>query len=472
MKLRGIFALVLCVLMAMGMAACSTQPAPAATQPTASSEPAASTEPAASAQPAPVGEKVHITYSFWGTPDEAATVQAVADTFNASQDRIEVEVIAIPNETYVTKLNTMATANELPDTGIMSEAGVLQFAQQGLLADISTMYGEGDAKPLDCVTFKYQDAPVAYSAANEILLLYYNKDMFDKAGIAYPPASADNAWTWDEFVSVAKQLTLDANGKTPNDADFDVNNIVQYGCMVENLTWQLEVWCRSNGAGFYNADGSAVTINDPAAVEALQKVADLYLVDHVAPLSTGTTDDGLQRSLIAGTCAMTTGGAWNVGTCLASARDEGLNYGVAVLPYMKDKVTICTGGPNVVFNQSKHPAEAMEWIKWYLQEENSWSLIESGIWMPILDKWYTDDELTHKWVDNPNFPPYEDYKSAVVDYAKNNAVSTSWYYVNNTNDFNTLLGSLLGEVWTGNMTAADAINNNLAALQAAYEGNG
>jgi multiple sugar transport system substrate-binding protein len=240
--------------------------------------------------------------------------------------------------------------------------------------------------------------------------------------------------------------------------------------MVENLTWQLEVWCLSNGSGFYNADGSKVIINESAAIDALQKIADLHLVHHVAPLSAGLTDDGVQRSLIAGTCAMTTNGAWNVGTSLASARNEGLDYGVAVLPYMKEKVTINTGGPHVVFSQTKHPKEAMEWIKWYMQEENSWALIESGIWMPILDKWYTDDELTRKWVENPNFPPYDEYKSAVVDYAKEYSKSTSWYYVNNTNDFNTLLGSILGEVWTGKMSAKQAIETNYPALVSAFKG--
>ena len=56
---------------------------------------------------------------------------------------------------------------------------VLQFAEAGLLADISNMYAEGDAKPLDSITFKASGTPVAYSAANEVLVLYYNKDMFD-----------------------------------------------------------------------------------------------------------------------------------------------------------------------------------------------------------------------------------------------------------------------------------------------------
>jgi multiple sugar transport system substrate-binding protein len=169
---------------------------------------------------------------------------------------------------------------------------------------------------------------------------------------------------------------------------------------------------------------------------------------------------------------MTTNGAWNVGTSLASARNEGLNYGVAVLPYMKEKVTLCTGGPNVVFSQSKHPEEAMMWIKWYAQEENSWPLIETGIWMPILEKWYTDETLTRKWVENPNFPPYEEYKSAVVDYAMGYAKSASWFKVNNTVDFNALLGSLLGDVWTGKKSAKDAITASYGDLVAAFKGNG
>jgi multiple sugar transport system substrate-binding protein len=419
------------------------------------------------------GGKVQVTYSFWGTPDEAAAVQKVADQFNGEQDKIEVKVMNIPHDTYIEKLNTMATAGELPDAGIMSEAGVLQFATNGYLADISGMYGAGESRPLESIAFKGPDGKtVAYSAANEVLVLFYNKDMFDKAGVSYPPAGADNAWTWDQFVAAAKRLTFDANGRTPNDAGFDPNNIVQYGAMVENLTWQLEVWALSNGGGFYNANGTQITIDQAAAVEAIQKVADLHLKDHVAPLSTGLTDDGIQRSLIAGTVAMATGGTWNVGTCLAQARDsEGLNYGIAVLPYMKQKVTICTGGPNVVFSQSKHPQEAMEWLKWYSKEENNWGLIETGIWMPILEKWYTDDALTRRWVGNPNFPPYNDYKAAVVDYAMKYSKSTSWYYVNNTVDFNNLLSSALGEVWSGNRTVKQVIDANINALRDAYRGN-
>ncbi len=414
-------------------------------------------------------DKVQLTYAFWGGEAEAKSTQETLDKFNGSQDRIEVSAMPIPWETYMEKLNTMATANELPDTAIMSEAGVLQLAEQGMLMNLSSMYDGADSKPLEQCAFTYEGNPVAYAVANNILTLFYNKDMFDTAGVPYPSNNVDEAYTWDEFVEVAKKLTLDSDGRTPNDEGFDKNSIVQYGAMVENLTWQLEVWCLSNGSGFYDDEGN-VTINDPAAIEAIQKIADLYLVHNVAPLSTGLTDDGVARSLVAGTCAMTTNGTWNIGTSLGEAKDEGLNYGIGVLPYMKEKVTINTGGPNVVFSQTEHPEEAMEFIKWYSQEENNWGLIESGIWAPVLESYYTDEALTKKWLENPNFPDYDDVKPVLVDYNSGYSKAASWGYVNNTVDFNDLLNSTLGDVWTGKTSVEDAINENIDFLKAANQG--
>ena len=399
-------------------------------------------------------DPVTITYSYWGTPDEAASVQAVADKFNAEHPDIKVEVMAIPNEEYVTKLNTMAAAGELPDCGIMSESGVLDFAEKGLLADISGMHEGKESMPLDSITFKKDGAPVAYSGANEILLLYYNKDMFDAAGLEYPSASEPMAW--DEFVALAKKLTIDANGKTAEEEGFDANNIVQYGCVVDNWTWQLEVWALSNGGRWISEDGKEVVINSPETIESIQKVADLTLVEHVMPYNAGLEDNGIQRSIVAGNVAMATGGAWNVGTSLPGVP---FKYGVARLPYMKESVTICTGGPQVVFSQSKHLDEAMEFISWYMQEENSWNLIETGIWMPILEEWYTNPEKTAQWIENPNFPPAEEYKPAVVDFAMEKAISANWYYAPHMTEFDEYLRSILGPVWDGSETAEEAINN-------------
>lgn len=421
-------------------------------------------------------EKVKITYAQWGNETETAATQAVADKFNASQDEIEVEVVKIDHDTYVTKLNAMATAGELPDTGIMSEAGVLKFAENGLLADIGNMYGENDAKPLDSLTFKYNGTPVAYSAANEVLNLWYNidllKEVCEKQGIdpatVTPPADADSAWDWDTFVKTAQTLTLDVNGNNALSPNFDPNNVDVYGCTVNTLPWQLEVWALSNGGGYFSEDGKQCTIDSDATVEALQKIADLSDVYHCAPPVTSAAN-ALESSLGSKKVVMATDGQWNVGTFLGPSAD--FEYGVGVLPYMKEKVTICTGGPNVVFLTTEHPDEAMTWLKWYYQEENSWSLIEAGTWMPILDSWYTDEEKINKWIDNDNFPEHDMYKSAVVDYAKNNSRSTAWYYVNGTEEFNATLDSVFSNVWSGDMTMKEAISQNKEELQSIFEEN-
>lgn len=465
------------VLAGCGSGASTDAAAPADTAAVADTDTAeeADADTAAPAEAADDG-KVHITYAQWGNDTETAATQEVADKFNSEQDAIVVEVLKIDHDNYVTKLNTMAAAGELPDTGIMSEAGVLNFAENGLLADISEMYEEGEAKPLESLTFKFDGTPVAYSAANEVLNLWYNidllKEVCEKQSLDLaemtPPASADGAWDWDTFVKVAQTLTLDTSGRNALDPNFDPENVDVYGCNVNSLPWQLEVWAKSNGGGYYSADGSTCIINSAETAEALQAVADLSLKYHCAPpVSSAST--ALSSSLGTEKIVMSTDGAWNVGTYLGP--DAQFEYGVGVLPYFKEKVTICTGGPNVVFSQTEHPEEAMTWLKWYYKEENSWSLIEAGTWMPILDSWYTDQAQTDKWISNPNFPEKEMYQTAVVDYARDNSQSTSWYYVNGTEEFNSTLDTVLSYIWTGDMTAQDALDQYFDELNGIFEEN-
>lgn len=418
--------------------------------------------------------KVHITYAQWGNDTETAATQVVADKFNAEQDKIFVEVLKIDHDNYVTKLNAMATAGELPDTGIMSEAGVLDFAENGLLYDISDMYGEKDAKPLNSLTFTFKGTPVAYSAANEVLNMWYNIDLLkqvcEKQNLNVadftPPASVDKAWDWNTFVKIAQTLTLDVNGKNALDPAFDPENIEIYGCNINTLSWQLEVWALSNGAGYFSEDGTKCTINAAETAEALQAIADLSLKYHCAP-EISDASNSLNTSLGTEKVVMSTDGAWNVGTFLGP--DAKFEYGVGVLPYFKNKVTICTGGPNVVFQQTKHPDEAMTWLKWYYQEENSWSLIQAGTWMPILESWYTDQELTDKWINNENFPEHDMYKSAVVDYARDNSKSAAWYHVNGTEEFNSTLTMALSYIWNGDKTAQEALDEYYDELNEIYE---
>ena len=271
--------------------------------------------------------RVHITYSFWGNQTEAESVQVALDAYNAMQDKVFVEPMQIPNEQYTETLVNYAIADQLPDCGMVNENAVLYFARNGVMADVSDMYAGEKLQPMDCITFKDGGTPVGYSSSNEILILYYNKDMFDAANEPYP--SADTPYTWDEFVEVAKRLTFDEAGKHPGEEGFNPEKIVQYGAFVNNWTWQMEVWALSNGGAWFSEDGKECLINSPEAIESIQKVADLALVEHVAPLNVIPEDNGIGVGIGSKTVAMTTDGTWRLGTDFPNL---GINYGIAPLP--------------------------------------------------------------------------------------------------------------------------------------------
>jgi multiple sugar transport system substrate-binding protein len=419
--------------------------------------------------------KTEITYMAWynTTESEAADIQKTLDKFNASQNDIHVSLIAVSWNDYNTKLNTMAAAKQLPDTCMMNEAMTIRYAAAGILADVSDMYSADEA-PLKSLAFTYKGKTVAYSCANEVLVTYYNKKLFDEARVSYPPASADKAWTWKEFVETAKKLTKDKNGKTPNDPGFDPKNIVTYGADFNRLSWMWPVLAVSNGGGIMSPDGKKLLLGTPETIEALQAIADLYLVHKVAP-SVGDKNNmpSLNVTLLTGKVAMATSGQWEIGVSLKNSLKDGLVYGVGVLPKMKKAVTYNTGGPFVVFKSSKNLAAAKKFVKWMSDEANegSWGLITGGIWMPVHKQYYASEAAIRKWADNPIHPPFEQYKTAVVDYALNNAVQVPWYYFPSYDKLDDLINSGMDAVWNGKMTAKQYITAILPKVKKLFDEN-
>jgi len=418
-------------------------------------------------------QKIEITYMAWynTTESEAADTQKVLDKFNASQDKIHVTLISVSRADYETKLNTMAAAKQLPDTCMMAEPMAIRYAAAGVLADVSDMYTAAEA-PLKSLAFTYKGKTVAYSCANEVLVIYYNKKLFDDAKVAYPPASADKAWTWTQFVDAAKKLTRDQNGKTPKDAGFDSKNIVTYGADFNRLGWMWPVLAVSNGGGVMSPDGQKLLLGSPETIEALQAIADLYLKDKVAP-SVGDKNamPSLDVTLLTGKVAMATSGQWEIGVSLKNSLKDGLEYGVGVLPKMKKAVTYNTGAPFAVFSSSKNLAAAKTFVKWISSEENGWELITGGIWMPVSLKWYSTEAAVRKWADNPVHPPFAQYKTAVVDYAMKNAVQVPWYYFPSYDKLDDMINSGIDAVWNGKQTAKAYITSILPKVQKLFDEN-
>ncbi|MCL2852940.1 MAG: extracellular solute-binding protein [Defluviitaleaceae bacterium] len=465
---HGIVKTFMLLVMILGLAACGT-----AAQPEPPAQPVDATVTQAQEQEPPAGgERVNITYAMWGDASEVEQVRQVIQQFESEQDWISVEVINIDRGDFEATLNTMAIAGNLPDTAIMAEPMVLNWAERGMLLPAGDMFAGFPEEPLEKLGFRWDGETVGYSVANELLLNFFNRDMFEAADVDVPPANVADAWSWDEFIDTARTMTLDTNGNNAHSPNFDPSNIVQYGVMFDPAIWMLEVWALANGGGWYDpADPFNVIIDQPAAVESLQMIADLHLVHNVSP-QFGTNIAATIETYLLENAAMYINGQWSVGVWLGPAQfSDGLNYGVGVLPSMQRNITMATGGVNVAFSTSQHQEAAREWLAWYAQVENSWAMIESGIWMPIFPIWYHDEAYMRRWAENPNFPPFEEYRSAVINYALTNAVPTSWYWVNNTELFNDVLSTALAPVWSGHSTAEEAINGAIGALRAANRGN-
>jgi len=441
-NLKRILGLLLCLMMIASVVACAAD------------------------DPAPEDDGVaQITYMFWGDEAEVENVTNLINQFNEEHPHIVVSPWPVDRAEIAAILTTLAAAGDLPDTGFMTEALTIPWAQAGFI-ESPEFVGE---TPRDAIAFTWEGETIAYSSCTVQLTMFYDIDRFDAAGVDMPPKTAADAWDWDEFVDAAKSLTFDTSGRDAHDPNFDRNNVEMYGFYLEPAVWQLELWTISNGGGFFNPDDwTDVIINSPESAEAIQRIADLHLVHGVMPRYGTWPADGIDTWFLEEDVAMAVNGSWSVGVWMSPARDEhGLNYSVAVLPTMGTSVTMSTGGLLVQYAGSDHPEAAAEWISWFV--ENQGFLIDIGIWMPRYQSMFTD-EAQMGWAQTPAFPPFEDFRTAVIDFSANYATPAAWHWVPNMEPFLDELATILGPVWSGDQTAQEALDAGRAALVAAVTG--
>jgi len=136
---------------------------------------------------------------------------------------------------------------------------------------------------------------------------------------------------------------------------------------------------------------------------------------------------------------------------------------------MKKAVTYNTGAPYGIFKPAKHLDASMDFIKWWADEKNQWEAITNGTLMPVMSKWYKDEAAMRQWVVSPPRPEFSLYKTAVIDYAMNNAIQVPWYYFNGYTGFNDILDSGIDAVWNGKATAKDYIAKIMPKLQKYFD---
>ncbi len=355
-------------------------------------------------------EPVTITYVTWAEGSEQADQEAAIQGFMDANPGVTVESQFVPYDDYHSKINTLIAANSTPDVYYINEYLAVDWGQKGVAADLAPMFEsigvDMDKTFIPNGLFKSAEGNV-YGVASGVVnqMLFFNKDMFDDAGIAYPPQDPAEAWSWDEFVEACKALTTDSAGLHPGDEGFNAQSTVAFG--TKNITFWLYMMptLYSNDAGFFSDDGMATGLDTPEAKEVLQAFYDLMYVDQVAP--TGATAEALpgNTQLFKNKqLATLIGGSWEY----LSFANEGIDVGLAPVPGFKRSTTIAFAAANQISATTEHPQEAVEFLYYFINPETNIRQVKSNF--PNLISWYEPENMS-KWTEGEVYS--EDFKTVV-----------------------------------------------------------
>jgi multiple sugar transport system substrate-binding protein len=351
----------------------NASPSGASTPAAASTSPASEPSAAPSAAPSDAGytgPDATITYSIWGDPQEIKNQQAIVDAFHATIPKITVKVTVSDWEPYWDKLQTSIAGGDAPDVFAMDGPLFPDYQTRDVLLDLKPFidrdgYDLGQLADQAVSDFKTPDGQFGVPRDLNVVALYYNKKMFDTAGIPYP----DDTWDWAKLVEVAKQLTLKgAGGKTS-----------QWGFYTESTDmenyWSELVW--QNGGDIISADHKTSLVGSDQAAGGIQFLQDLIWKHKVMPDAAIT--DALGDAFEQGQAAMEANGSWLVATHQAA----GLDFGIAPLPKgPAGQATSINPTGAVVYKGTKNPEAAWAFVKYLASPAAQTKLMELKASLP------------------------------------------------------------------------------------------
>ncbi|MCA9979212.1 MAG: sugar ABC transporter substrate-binding protein [Anaerolineales bacterium] len=249
---------------------------------------------------APTAVSRTTSFMVFGDPAEYQAYQELVAAFHAQNPDIQVTLTHVPSpQDYRTRLVTEFAAGDPPDITLMNYRRYASFAARGLLeplqpyVEASELVDTAAFYPITIEAFRWDGELMCLPQNISSLVVYYNADLFDMAGLAYP---ADD-WTWDEFVATAVALTQDHDG----DGQID-----QYGLGVDPSLFRLAPFVWQNGAVLVDDQQAPtrLTLTRPPAQEALQWFVDLRQVHGVVPGRVEEQSLDSESRFIAGQTAM------------------------------------------------------------------------------------------------------------------------------------------------------------------------
>lgn len=375
---------------------------------------------------------VTLTYGVW-SQDE--TMQALIDAFEEQNPGITVDLQVNPWNDFWTKLQVGAQGGTAPDAFWMLGDRFQVYAANDQLLPLGDAIDEAGVD-----LGVYPEALVDLFTLNDELYglpkdfdtvgLWYNKELFDAAGVEYPTAD----WTWDDVSTAAAQLTDPAAGV--------------YG-IAAPLNRQEGFYNTVAQAGGHILDGGSSGYDDPKTQEGIQFWTDL-VADGSSPTLEQFADTEAVAQFENGTVAMYYGGSFYAQRFYDNA-DLRAKIDVTVLPQGAERATVINGIQNVGFAGTKHPEELKKFLLFLGGKEAAEIQAATGAVIPAYEG------TQQAWVDS--MPELN--LQAFIDQVPDGVV----YPVSaDTAAWNTLEDEYLPAAWNGTESVKDAADKLAAAM--------
>lgn len=353
------------------------------------------------------GEVVELTFMGWeASPLETKAVEDGIKAFEEQNPNIKVSYTpGLAGSEYNAKLLSSAAANALPDVMFVASESYRQLVSKGALMEITEKFDE--SFPLDDFIdssrqiMEIDGKVYGISACTVSPIVYYNKDVFDAAGLEYPSADPAECWTIDEFREVAKQLTSE-----------EIYGV--YG--LETVADTLNAQILSNGGTRYTDDYMTSTMNTPEVKEVFETIKAIRVEDGSAPDASTLDAVGMsaKQMLQTGKVAMLVDGSWSLQELAAS----GMNIGMAPMPSYGEVLTTGQAHLHAISATTEHPEEAWKFLQFLSGMEYQGALCKSGLWMPNRNSMYEEDAVAQWYDDSVHGDSYK----LMLDYFQNATV--------------------------------------------------
>ena len=339
-------------------------------------------------------EGVVLKYMFW-TPIYETYISKAIDQFEAKNPGIKVEYETLAFDPYWQKVQNLYAAGNPPDAFDMSIAFTWDFADRGSVLPLDEYIEDQmdkyykkviDMERYPDINGKVYAMPYQWVAS----MLFYNKDIFDEAGVDYP----NKEWTYEQMIDVSKKLAADTN----NDGKMD-----RYGFFSNAAHTLLDSMIKAYGGKVLSSDYKTCHIDEPVAIEVMQKLVDMIHKDKSAPVA--ASYDALLASggemFRSGKIGMTGDGTYMT----ESFKETNFDWDATMVPKGPVKRSIY-GGPDgiSIAKETKYPDEAWKFVAFMTganRPEETWipggvpitkSVAESDAWFDMHKQWLSDPQ--------------------------------------------------------------------------------